>query len=84
MSVQVRDEPTIPWTATTPVEVLSGAAYHLGVEGTYPFRTYDVSRDGRRFLMLKNGTATAEQRPVRDFVRFDNWLEELKRLVPPE
>jgi serine/threonine-protein kinase len=84
MSVQVRDEPTIPWTATTPVEVLSGAAYHLGVEGTYPIRTYDVSRDGRRFLMLKNGTATAEQRPVRDFVRFDNWLEELKRLVPPE
>jgi hypothetical protein len=40
------------------------------------FPNYDVSRDGRRFLMLK----PAEQDGgVRQIVVVQNWLEELKR-----
>ena len=43
-------------------------------------RSYDLSLDGRRFLMVK-----WEQRkptPVTEMVLVQNWFEELKRLVP--
>ena len=42
---------------------------------------YDVSPDGRRFLMIsnqRNGTSAAPPQ----IVVVQNWLEELKRLVP--
>ena len=43
-------------------------------------RSYDVSRDGKRFLMIKDaGIETAA--PIQLVVVL-NWLEELKRLVP--
>lgn len=45
-------------------------------------RTYDVSRDGQRFLMIKDaysGNAAASLRP--QLVVVLNWLEELKRLT---
>ena len=44
-------------------------------------RTYDVSRDGQRFLMIKGG-ATTEAAARTQFIVVQNWLEELKRLVP--
>ena len=45
-------------------------------------RSYDVSADGKRFLMEKNGTsAAASDRPSR-IVIVQNWLDELKRQVP--
>ena len=51
-------------------------------DGTYassvPDRNYDVSQDGRRFLMLKE---SANTRPA-DVVVVLDWLEELKRRVP--
>jgi hypothetical protein len=45
-----------------------------------PIRSYDLSPDGKRFLMVK-----LEQRkptPVTEMVLAQNWFEELKRLVP--
>lgn len=45
-------------------------------------RPYDVSSDGRRFLMIEGAGAagaTAVQPPL---VVVQNWHEELKRLVP--
>jgi serine/threonine-protein kinase len=45
-------------------------------------RTYDVSRDGRRFLMIKDvapGTPTRQTTPI---VVVVNWTEELKQRVP--
>jgi serine/threonine-protein kinase len=45
-----------------------------------PIRTYDLSLDGQRFLMVK-----LEQRkptPVTEMILVQNWFEELKRLVP--
>ena len=45
-----------------------------------PTRTFDLSPDGRRFLMVK-----WEQRkptPVTEMALVQNWFEELKRLVP--
>jgi serine/threonine-protein kinase len=44
-------------------------------------RTYDVSPDGRRFLMIKEGTADDVASRAR-IILVQNWLEELKRLVP--
>jgi hypothetical protein len=46
----------------------------------YVGRTYDVSADGRRFLMVK-GDPTADQ-ATPNMVVVLNWFEELKRLVP--
>ena len=42
-------------------------------------RQYDVSVDGRRFLMLKESDS---QKDVPNLIVVQNWFEELKRLVP--
>ena len=43
-------------------------------------RSYDVSLDGQRFLMIKD--TTADQSSPDQIVVVVNWFEELKRLVP--
>ena len=40
---------------------------------------FDVTRDGRRFVMIQEGPAVRSQ-----FNVVLNWFEELKRLVPAE
>ena len=46
-------------------------------------RNYDVSPDGRRFLMLKvASSADAQNIPSARFIVVENWFEDLKRLVP--
>jgi serine/threonine-protein kinase len=44
-------------------------------------RTYDVSRDGQRFLMLKD-TAAAGRTSRPGIIVVQNWTEELKQRVP--
>ena len=71
------------------VPVESGSAFRAGVpkmlfQGNYPAPNsgrglYDVSRDGQRFLMIKGEDAEAAPRSL---TVVQNWLEELKRLVP--
>ena len=53
MSVPVERGTT--WTAGTPTRLID-AQYYVGV-GTNVARTYDVSPDGKRFLMIKEGAA---------------------------
>ena len=71
----------VPVTTTPTFSV--GAA-HMLFEGPFrvdgPFRAYDVTPDGQRFLMVR----AVEQPPARitQMVLVQNWLEELKRLVP--
>jgi hypothetical protein len=48
--------------------------------GTY--RMYDVSRDGLRFLMIKNGPRLPDEQAAGDLVVVQNWSEDLKRLLP--
>jgi hypothetical protein len=43
-------------------------------------RTYDVTQDGRRFLMLKQEPGA--HAPAPSVVVVLNWFEELKRAVP--
>jgi serine/threonine-protein kinase len=64
------------FTAGNPSRVLDRA--YVNADNA---RTYDVSSDGQRFLMVKEtGAATAE--PVLNLVLVQNWFEELKRLAP--
>jgi hypothetical protein len=74
------------------VAVEGGATFRAGnptllFEGRYLMnavfagRTYDVSPDGQRFLMIKEGTST-DQASASQVIVVQNWLEELKRLVP--
>jgi hypothetical protein len=67
------------WSAGSPEEVLEGPYL---TEGVRDRRSYDVSRDGRRFLMVKQ--APEEQAATPQIIVVQNWLEELKRLVPTE
>jgi Tol biopolymer transport system component len=67
---------------TTPT--LSASAPHKLFEGPFrvdgPFRSYDVTADGRRFLLVR----AAELTPARitEMVLVQNWFEELKDRVP--
>jgi hypothetical protein len=45
-------------------------------------RTYDVSVDGQRFLMIKGVESTDAAAAMPQIVVVQHWLEELKRLVP--
>ena len=73
---------TSTFSATDPVTLLK-TAYYSGFGGggqVVSGRTYDVSPDGQRFLMIKD-TAAADQTQT-SLVVVQNWTEELKRLVP--
>jgi serine/threonine-protein kinase len=75
MRVPVEARGTV-WNAGTPVALFQGR-YFTGVQG----RTYDVSPDGRGFLMIKEaGADQGDARP--QIIVVQNWTEELKRLVP--
>jgi serine/threonine-protein kinase len=65
------------FTAGEVTRVLDGADYKGGGPDMSG-RTYDVSLDGRRFLMLK---PTASDR-IGSVVVVLNWFDELKRLAP--
>ena len=70
------EAPSTVWSAGTPVVLFQGR-YFTETQG----RTYDVSPDGRRFLMVKEaGADQGDARP--QMIVVQHWLEELKRLVP--
>jgi serine/threonine-protein kinase len=70
--------PSASWTHTTP-EVLVTPGYVT--QPGNPGRMYDISRDGQRLLLIKEGmvgTASAST----SIIVVQNWVEELKRLAP--
>ena len=71
------------WKAGTPRQIIAGETYFLGPDGN-PYRTYDVSLDGRRFLMLKNSSVGDETPSMPHIIVVTNWFEELKRRVPTQ
>jgi serine/threonine-protein kinase len=77
MGVQVIDGPG--WAATAPAKIIAANRYYHGGQGAAA--TYDVSPDGRRFLMIKPRDPQAETTPT-SLIIVQNWTEELKRLVP--
>ena len=79
MSVPIR--PGATWSMGTPVQLFEGGSFLFGGALTFNARTYDVSRDGGRFLMIKNGDAPASSAQAR-IILVQNWFEELKAKVP--
>ncbi len=67
-------QPGRTFAAGNPQQVLEGPYLTRG------FRTYDVSPDGQRFLMIKD-TAAAEGPTL---VVVQNWFEELRQRVPTD
>jgi hypothetical protein len=69
------------WAATTPTQVVRQGYFTAGGVDVNVGRSYDISPDGKRFLMIKEiGSDQAAASPQIVFVQhFD---EELKRLVP--
>jgi serine/threonine-protein kinase len=67
------------WSAGNPTKLFDDAYFH-GV-GAGVGRTYDVSADGKRFLMIKQ-PGGSESSDTAAFVVVQNWFEELKRVVP--
>ena len=73
------------------VAVESAAGFRAGtpqllIQGPYlnpqdGRNAYDATADGARFLMIKN--ASDPDNTPTQIVIVQNWLEELKRLVPP-
>jgi hypothetical protein len=47
-----------------------------------PSRHYDVSADGKRFLMLKDTPVDDRSATSASMVVVENWFEELKRVMP--
>jgi serine/threonine-protein kinase len=75
-------ETTTTFRAGTPTTVFEGPYFSppVGLAG----RTYDVSRDGQRFLMIKDAPAGDPNAAAATIVVVLNWTEELKRLVPAQ
>lgn len=74
IAVPVSTEPLLK--VGTPRQLFQGNYYNLPAGGS-PRPQYDVTADGKRFLMLETD---ATVRPK--LIVVQNWLEELKRLVP--
>jgi eukaryotic-like serine/threonine-protein kinase len=67
------------WNNGTPTQLLE--ARYVTAAGSSGGRTYDVSSDGQRFLMIK-GPANDAGAPPPALIVVQHWDEELKRLVP--
>lgn len=75
MVVDVRTEPT--FIASKPRLLFEGPLWR----GRGPSRHYDVSPDGRRFLIVQEREQPMLPRPA-NLQLVVNWIEELKRRVP--
>ncbi|TDI48418.1 MAG: hypothetical protein E2P02_00600 [Acidobacteria bacterium] len=77
VAVRIRTDPSF---ASSKAEVVVELrSYFAGRAG----RTYDISPDGKRFLMIKEGGPGDEASPT-ELILVQNWFEELERLVPTE
>jgi len=76
MSVPVQTTPT--FTPGNPVKLFDGQQFAGGQSG----RLYDVSADGQRFLMIKEGSEAGAKPPPPTLTVVVDWLAELKQRFP--
>ena len=79
MRVGVERAPS--WAATTPT-LLVKEGYYTTPGAPFLGPTYDISPDGQRFLMIKEGGGTDQTDAPPQLIVVQHWTEELKRLVP--
>jgi eukaryotic-like serine/threonine-protein kinase len=75
MGVRVDIEPA--WRSSTPKRIVQGP-YYFALPGFG--RYFDISLDGRRFLIIKQGSDANAASP--QIIVVQHWTEELQRLVP--
>src|SRR5207253_9282094 len=68
------------WAATTPALLIN--ADYLASPLFSQGRTNDISPDGQRFLMLKEGGRSDQAARSPQIIVVQHWTDELKRLVP--
>jgi serine/threonine-protein kinase len=68
------------WAATTPTQVVKEG--YVTAPGAFVGRTYDVSPDGQRFLLIKEGGGADQTAASPHLIVVQHFDEELKRLVP--
>ena len=68
------------WAATTPTLVVKEG--YFTIPSWSAGRTYDISPDGQRFLMIKEGGGSDQTAAPASIIVVQHWVEELKRLVP--
>jgi serine/threonine-protein kinase len=70
------------WSSGSPSVLFKGPFYDGG--GSAGAASYDISPDGQRFLMVKIGAGSGSERAAEppNLIVVQQWLEELKRLVP--
>jgi Tol biopolymer transport system component len=78
MRVAISD--STPLTASTPTRLFAGSSYAVAGR-SYFLNTYDISPDGKRFLMMKNGERTDRAPTVERIIVVQDWLEELTAKV---
>ena len=83
MAAAVQLTPT--FSAGHPTKLFDAPSVLLdGRFGGSSIRTYDVSRDGTRFLMIKENVGSSEHSaPPVSMIVVQNWFEELKAKLPP-
>jgi len=79
MAVPIETEPI--FTQGT-VNLLFDLGPYWRPSGGAPWRRIDISPEGDRFLMLKEGSGSDETAAATSIIVVLNWFEELKRLVP--
>ena len=77
MSVSVT--PGGAWKATLPTRVIERPIFRTISPS---LRTYDVSLDDQRFLMIKDAAGSDQSATPPHIVVVQNWFEDVKRLVP--
>jgi len=76
--MSVRVETSASWQSSAPVKLVDTVGRYYTESVTT--RTYDVTPDGERLLLLKY--VSSPNAAARDVVVVENWGRELKRLVP--
>jgi serine/threonine-protein kinase len=82
MSVSVESRGA--WHAGTPAQVVAASYLTIGFAGVqtvFTGRSYDVSADGTRFLMIKNASESGATLPAASMIVVQNWFDELRRRV---
>jgi serine/threonine protein kinase len=84
--MHVSISPGTTWKASAPTQLFattSHAASGAGIFRSALSRTYDISPDGQRFLMLKSEETPAQVSRAPRLVIVQNWFRELERLAIP-
>ena len=78
--MRVGVEPGPSWAATPPTQLVKEG--YVTIPGNLSGRSYEISLDGQRFLLIKEGGGADQTAAPPQIIVVQHFDEELKRLVP--